>query len=243
MAPDLVCGLGPGRPGASGLPPLDRPAAAPDPWLAAPTPAPGDERPAPDSRPEAPLAPGVTPGPIGLAGGPEAPPPPTSLLPPTSPSPSSPSRTGSSPLPPAAHPGPSVASPAAAPRRVLMPDPAERSPERPPEPIPIPVPPKPMGARPRNGADSRSGPARPVFIDPPAPSYLPGSEGSAPPRLPGSVYEQTIAPGVGLSPGPGQEKAGGGLGSQSTWSPLLVAALAFAMLVVVAALLLTFGVL
>ena len=149
------------------------------------------------------------------------------------PAPASP--TPSNPTPPPSQPGPSLAAPAAAPRQVLMPDPTGSLPERPAQAMRTPAPPDPVPMPPRAPTDSGSAPARPVFVDPPARSYNPPD--AAAPARPTSVHLETRRFHVGEPTGP----AGAGRGQPSTWSPLLIAGLASAALVVVAALLLVFG--
>jgi hypothetical protein len=133
-----------------------------------------------------------------------------------------------------AHHGPSVAAPEAAPRRVLMPDRAETAPEGLAQPTA--GPPGPLRKPPRETTDPGSGPPPPVFVDPSAPSHVP--------RLPEpEPQDPARASRVPVFASPRIEEAAAAAGPHLTWSPLLIAGLASAALVVVAALLLVVGVL
>jgi serine/threonine protein kinase len=167
------------------------------------------------------------------------PPPPPTLTPPPLPPPTL--SPPAEPAPSAAQPGPSVAAPTAGPRRVLMPDRADAGPVHPVEPATDPRP-YPLSPPPRGAGNDANRPARPVFVDPPAPSYRPESGVAAPLHRPDSVYEETILPSPGAPSTPAREATAGDRAQHRAWSPLLIAGMVSAALVVVAALLLVFGV-
>ncbi len=131
-----------------------------------------------------------------------------------------------------------MATPAGAARHVIKPDEAGRGPAR----LPLTEEDRPALAplRPPPGSEAPAQPAaRPVFVDPPAPSE---PAAPAPAAYRESIYEQTILPTTGLGNGSGPDAPPQTPVQQLLGSPLLLGGIAAAGLVIVAAVLLVVGV-